>query len=219
MNGSLAAFQSNLGRALLGADCCPIDPRSAGFCFTMAVRRSWCEGRSISAAQAVLRVMPDDDRQRLVSEYVNQGGGLEWFLSSESEKFLSFLAERLPEPSHALTVCRMSQALAHARLGALMFVPQQPVGVGPIDRGRHAALVWFPADPAGVRIPFENGQSTQVCLQNHAILFAPGLPNLFRIATEAEVALWDSLPVASAPAAVIGPLLIEGVLAYRAECR
>ena len=117
MSHSLAAFQSDLGRALLGEDTCPIDSQSPGFRFTMTVRRSWCEGRSIMAARGVLRLMPTDDRERLVCAYVNEGGGLAWFQATESERFLAFLARNLPEPSHALTICRISQALAQARLG------------------------------------------------------------------------------------------------------
>ena len=54
MTASLASFQSDLGRALLGEDVWPIDSRSAGFRFTMKVRRSWCEGRSTIAAREVL---------------------------------------------------------------------------------------------------------------------------------------------------------------------
>ena len=139
MTESLATFQSRLGRALRGEDTCPIDPHSAGFRFTLRVRRSWCETRSIAAARAVLKLLPDGG-ERLVSEYVDQGGGLAVFQAAESESFLSFLASRLPDPSHALAMCRMSQALAQARRGAMTFVSPAPrVGAGPVVRGRHAA--------------------------------------------------------------------------------
>jgi hypothetical protein len=47
------------------------------------------------AASAGLTVMPDGERQRLVSEYVEQGGGLASFLARESEAFLAFLDPRL----------------------------------------------------------------------------------------------------------------------------
>jgi hypothetical protein len=47
------------------------------------------------AASAVLTVMPDGERQRLVSEYVEQGGGLALFPATEGEAFLAFLDSRL----------------------------------------------------------------------------------------------------------------------------
>jgi hypothetical protein len=92
MTRSLAVFQSDLGRALRGEDTCPIDPHSAGFRFTMMFRRSWRQGRAIMAARAVLSLTADGERQRLLNEYVDRGGGLEMFLATESEAFLAFLA-------------------------------------------------------------------------------------------------------------------------------
>jgi hypothetical protein len=214
---SLAAFQSELGRALLGEDTCPIDSQSPGFRFTMTVRRSWCEGRSIMAARAVLTLMPGDDRERLVREYVDHGGGLAWFQATESERFLAFLALKLPEPSHALTICRMSQALAQAHLGASTVVPPgKQVEGGPVNRGPHAALVWFYADPDAVIEALNGGQLPPVGPPSHAVLFAPGIKGLFRVAAEAEAALWATLRVADAPPAVVSALLMEGVLAYPA---
>lgn len=214
---SLAAFQSDLGRALLGEDTCPIDRHSPGFHFTMAVRRSWCEGRSMLAARAVLKLMGDSDRQRLVSEYVNQGGGLAWFKGAERERFLAFLAPRLPDPSHALTICRMSQALAKARRGAATFVPPgQRVGDGPVERGSHAELIWFYADPAAFMSALDGDKLPPLGPPSHAVLFAPGIPNLFRIATTAEAVLWDIPAIADAPPALVAALLMEDVLAYPA---
>jgi hypothetical protein len=215
MTESLAAFQAGLGRALMGEDTCPIDPHSAGFRFTTSVRRSWCEGRTLAAARPILRVIPESERRRLVGEYVDQGGGLALFLAGEREAFLTFLAARLPDPSHALTLCCMSQALAKARLGASMFVPpRQRVGSGPVGRGRHAALVQFHADPDALMMALKGGKLPPIGPPYHALLFAPGLPNLFRTATQAEVALWADLPSADAPPALIARLFSEGALAY-----
>jgi hypothetical protein len=215
MTGSLAAFQSALGRALRGEDTCPIDPHSAGYRFTMIVRRSWRVHRAATATRAVLSVMPADDRQRLVDEYVDRGGGLEICLEREGETFLAFLAPRLPDPSHALTLCQMHQALIRARLGApIREQSRRVVGAGPVRRGRHASLVWFHADPGAVVTALTDGKLPPVGPPEHAMLFAPGLPDLFRAATKAEAALWASLPIAEAPPALIAPLLMEGVLEY-----
>ena len=215
---SLATFQSRLRRALLGEDNCPIDPHSPGFRFTMTVRRSWCEGRARMAARAVLMLMPAIERQRLVSEYVDQGGGLDWFQATERENFLAFLTSRLPDPSHALTICRTSQALAQARRGASTFVPpQQRAGTAPVERGPYAALVRFYADPGAVMMAL-NGTDELPPLgpPDHTVLFAPGIMGLFRIATDSEAALWSTLAMADAPHRLVSALLSEGVLVYKA---
>jgi len=216
MTEALAAFQSRLGRALRGEDTCPINPDSPGFRFTMIVRRSWCEERSIVAARSVLKLMPDGG-ERLVGEYVDQGGGSAWFQATESERFLPFLASRLPDPSHALAVCRMSQALAKARRGVSTFVPPQArIGAEPVVHGRHAALVWFYADPSAVMMALNGGELPPVGPPSHALLFGPGIPNLFRTATEAEVVLWNTLAITGAPANLVEDLVREGVLTYPA---
>src|SRR5271170_7047899 len=154
--------------------------------------------------------MDSADRQRLVSEYVDHGGGLAWFQATESERFLAFLAVKLPEPSHALTICRMSQALAQARLGSSTVVPLvKQVETGPVDRGRHAALVWFYADPGDVMAALNGGQLPPIGPPRHAVLFAPRIKGQFRVATEAEAALWATLPVTDAPPALVSALLME----------
>ncbi len=215
MTGSLAAFQTDLGLALRGEDTCPIDPQSAGFRFTMTVRRSWREGRVITAARALMTVIPEAQRQRLLDEYLEQRGGLEVFLEREAEAFLMFLASRLPAPSHELTICQMHQALIRARAGAAAFAtPVDVAGTAPVRQGRHASLVWFHADPSAVVAALGGGTLPPVGPPAHAVLFAPGLPDLFRSATGAEARLWAALPTANAPRALIAPLLAEGVLEF-----
>jgi hypothetical protein len=210
---TLAQFQYRLGRALEGAETCPVDPESPGFRFTLSVRRSWCEGRAIMAARTVMTVLPGDERARLVSAYVDAGGGLEWFLAAESKRFLVFLARRLPDPSHALTLCRMAQAMALARAGVGISVPVLHTR-GEVTRGPHASLVWFHADPGAVLAALQGAPLPVVGPRHSAVLFAPGLPGLFRVATEAEADLWDRLPQRGT-STLIGKLLTEGVLAYR----
>jgi hypothetical protein len=215
VTGSLAAFQSDLGRALRGERACPIDPHSAGFRFTMQVRHSWRKGRAMLAARTVLSALGNDERQKLLDEYVDHGGGLEMFLAKEAECCLAFLKPRLPDPSHALTLCEMQQALYQARLGASTFVPQQRrVGAGLVRRGRHGTLIRFHADPGALLTALNGGALPPVGPPDHAVLFGPGLPNLFRPATDAEAQLWASLPVVDASPALLAPLLAEGVVEY-----
>jgi hypothetical protein len=215
VTGSLAAFQSDLGRALRGERACPIDPHSAGFRFTMQVRHSWRKGRAMLAARTVLSALGNDERQKLLDEYVDHGGGLEMFLAKEAECFLAFLKPRLSDPSHALTLCEMQQALYQARLAASTFVPQQRrVGAGLVRRGRHGTLIRFHADPGALLTALNGGALPPVGPPDHAVVFGPGLPNLFRPATDAEAQLWASLPLTDASPALLAPLLAEGVVEY-----
>jgi hypothetical protein len=214
MSPSLAAFQSGLCRALRGEDTAPLNANSAGFIFTARVRRTWCERRAFAAARQVLLLAPAEQRRRLVMEYVDAGGGLALFLPTESESFLPFLAARLPDPSHALTVCRMSMALARAQSAAASFVPPAASACrGWAKRGRFASLVWFHADPALVMAALRGAAPPPLGPRTHAVLFAPGLPpEMFRVATEAEAALWESLPARGGPAGIIARLAREGAV-------
>jgi hypothetical protein len=264
MTSSLAAFQSALGLALMGRDGCPIDEASAGFRFTATVRRSWCEGRATIAARTVLALLPEAERRRLLKDYVDAGGGLAMFFPAENAAFLEFLAPRLPDPSHALSLCRMDRALARARLGAETFASPSPDGArraslrcleheawgcietmmrepaandvadrmvrgrimhqawGQIEHpirhriepGPHAALVWFHADPEAVLKALYGGPVPPVGDPAWPLLFAPGLPHLYRAASEEEAALWGRLPADDARigGARLQRLLAEGVL-------
>jgi hypothetical protein len=216
MTMSLAAFQSGLGWALQGGGTCPVDPDSAGIRFTAKVRRSWCEGRAINAARTVLTLLPHEERQRLVAAYVDGGGGQASFLSTEAEAFLGFLAARLADPSHALSVCRMEQALTRARKGAEAFIaPAYGAGIGRhLRQGRHAGMVRFHADPGAVLTALQGGPLPPVGPAGHAVLFAPGLPGLFRAAHADEAGLWDAMPT-DGPVCIAGRLVTEGVLEYR----
>src|SRR5215470_12488389 len=72
---------------------------SPGFDLTVAVQRSWCESRAATTARQTLSVLPAEQRQRLLREWVTTGGGTRSFVASEAEAFLEFIARRLPEPS------------------------------------------------------------------------------------------------------------------------
>jgi hypothetical protein len=109
----------------------------------------------------------------------------------------------------------MQQALYRARLGASTFMPsRRPAGTCLVRRGRHGSLIRFHADPGALLTALNGGSLPPVGLPDHAVLFGPGLPNLFRPATGAEAELWASLPLADASAALIAPLLAEGVVEY-----
>jgi hypothetical protein len=191
MIGSLATFQSDIGRALQGEDSCPIDPNSAGYRLTLKVRRSWREGRIIISSRGILSAIPEADRLRLVNEYVDGGGGLEMFLDREAEAFVAFLMPRLPNPSHVLTLCHIHQAVTRAKLGLATAVRSElRTAAATIQRGRYASLVWYYADPGEVVAGLAGGTLPPVGPPEHPVLFAPRLPDFFRMATSTTVAFY-----------------------------
>src|SRR5262249_24321541 len=163
---------------------------SEGLRFTAEIQRSWCIGRAAKGARLTLANLPAVERQPLLDGWVNQGGGTASFFASEADAFLDFIAARLPNPSHTLTLCRLEQATLRASQSARRFAPPDMswlnTATGALCRGRHAMLVSTPV----------------------AVLFAPGLDGLFREATDAEVELWERL---SSPVALSTLLMDAGV--------
>lgn len=97
---------------------------------------------------------------------MNGGGGTASFFAAEAEAFLSFIAERLPVPSHALTLCRVEQATLRAQEGALGFTkPDLSRLDSPgcaLRAGRYAALVRFHAPPRLVLAAIERLVATGI---------------------------------------------------------
>jgi hypothetical protein len=122
MNQALVAFRTRIGSASMGDDAHPIDPATRERGFTETVSRSSCEDRTVISARTVLSLIEASERRRLISEYLGRSGGPAMFQPTEAGAFLTFLAARLPYPSHALTLCHMSQALTRAEAGAEAFV-------------------------------------------------------------------------------------------------
>jgi hypothetical protein len=217
MTGDLAAFQSGLALALRGENTCPINPDSAGFRFTGEVRRSWCELRTFSAARAILTLVPVGERRRLIAEYVDGGGGLAAFPATEQETLLAFLATRLPDPSHPLTISRMQIALARAQSAAASFVPLKPTTAqNCLAMAPHADLVWCHADPNAIMSALDGGPVPPVGLPDHPVFFAPGVPGFVRAATADEAALCRGLPTSEFASGLVRRLLTEGVIAASA---
>jgi hypothetical protein len=185
--------------------------RSPGFRFTAKIQRSWCEARSANAARLTLASLSPERRRKLVAEWVDRGGGRDSFLAGEAEGFLDFLAGRLPDPSHALSLCRFEQALLLASQVAAQFTPPDLVHLDDPDclvtAGRNAALVTFHAEIEPVFAALESGEALPTIADvAHSILFAPGIPLLLRAADLAEAKLWQSL----AEPVKVGALLRQG---------
>jgi hypothetical protein len=171
---------------------------SPGFGFTRRVQRSWCLGRTAAAAQLTLSLLPIEQRREFVENWVEGGGGRAFDLASEAAAFLDFIAFRLTDPSHALTVCRMQQAFYRASEAALRLRPPDlSLLDDPTTRlrpGDGAALVRFFAEPRRLFAAIEAKEPLPPLSDRHfAILFAPGLPKLYRAATNDEMMIWEEV--------------------------
>jgi hypothetical protein len=215
----LLAHQIVLGRCLRSADADPwaspaaqqrigLDQaelaelhdlvHSPGFRFTRRGQRSWCEGRTAEAAQLTLSILSTEQRRQLVNDWVDAGGGAAFDPTSEADAFLEFVAGRLNKPSHAMTICRMEQAIYRASQAALRF---KPPDLSLLDdpktmlcAGTGAAMVRFFVEPQRLFAAIEaKAQLPPLCDKCFLVLFAPGLPALFRAANNEDTALWDML--------------------------
>jgi hypothetical protein len=169
------------------------------FQFTRAVQRSWCEQRAANAAALTLSVLTDDVRCRILDEWINLGGGTLSFFGAEADALLDFIAGQLPDPSTELNICRLEQSTLRASFHSTCFQPPDPALLDPrsaLRRGRHAGLVT-------------------------ALLIAPGLDSLHRVAAPLEQLLWErlSVPATAAvlleegyPRDLIGTMLLIGAL-------
>jgi hypothetical protein len=161
------------------------------------VQRSWCKGRSAKAARLSLSVLDKDERRRLLDAWVNAGGGRSSFFASETDAFLNFIAERLPDPSHELTICRMEQGLIRAKGGLDGFDARRRLLTDLADwtvcRGHSASVVVFHAEPSVLLSALGKRPLPPLSPRAVAVVFAPGLDRLSRIATAAEVNVWERL--------------------------
>jgi hypothetical protein len=212
---SLLEFQTALGRMVrtpagdpqsveLDAheqECLQSLQPTAGFEFTRAVQRSWCEQRAANAASMTLSILPDELRRSLLDEWVNLGGGTLSFFGAEADALLDFIAGHLRDPSTELNICRLEQTTLRASIHATSFEPPSP---SLFDRQRT------------LRRAHNAGLVT-------ALLIAPGLDRFHRVATPVEHLLWErtAVPVttgtllqAGYPRELLESMLHIGALEY-----
>ncbi|MFY9727185.1 MAG: hypothetical protein WB579_06640 [Bryobacteraceae bacterium] len=173
---------------------------SAGYRFTVGVQRSWCVGRAERAGYLTLSILPEDLRRRLLDDWTEAGGGTSSFFAAEADAFLDFIASRLPHSSHELTACRFEQATLRANEQAIGYTPPDPdllqATQCALRRGRHAGLVAFYGEPhAIIEALVQHRALPPLSAAATAILFAPGLERLWRVASSRESALWEKLAV------------------------
>jgi hypothetical protein len=143
-------------------------------------------------------MLPIEQRRRVVGNWVEAGGGKAFDPASEAEAFLEYVARHLTDPSHSMSVCRMEQAAFRASETALEFKPPDlallDAPTVKLRAGRGATMVRFFSEPKRL---FDAIALKQVlpALSDvpFPVLFAPGLPKLYRAAREEEVVMWDRL--------------------------
>ena len=74
--------------------------------------------------------------------------------------------------------------------------------------------MWFHADPGEVLQALHGAPPPPVGEPICPLLFAPGLPHLYRVATRAEAVLWARLPTDDGLIDLNEPLLAEGAVTY-----
>ncbi|MBV9827224.1 MAG: hypothetical protein JO001_16400 [Alphaproteobacteria bacterium] len=196
-----------------------------GFQFTRAIHRSWCVARAAGAVRMTLSVLAPEQRRRLLDDWVEAGGGNALDVTTEAAGFLDVVAQHLPDPSHALSICRMEQAAYRASAAAACFTPPNPTALNNpwtmLRRGSDAALVRFLAEPRRVFEALAAGEPLPPFEGSFPYLFAPGLATLRRPATPDETALWDRLLMPTrlgvlgdnaVSASLIGELLAVGAI-------
>jgi hypothetical protein len=169
---------------------------TAEFRFYASVQRSWCIARAAKGASLTLSLLPQEERERLLDEWVDSGAGAASFHGVEAELFLEFIGKQLIDPSHELTVCQFERATLRANGGTSNFVAPDASALQNPDcilrRGRFAALVPFYTDLDRLFTAVQNREplpDSPVML----ILFSPGLPRLFTEPSPAEVSVWEAL--------------------------
>ena len=212
---SLIGFQTALGRTVRARttagvgygdlDLTPNEQRSLqrvieseGFRATMNIQRSWCEARSANGAQLTLSALPREQRRRLVKAWVDGGGGTNSFFAAEAKAFLEFIEPRLAGPSHALSLCRLEQAVLLAEAVAAGFMAPDPTALddaaAALRRGRHAALVGLFAEPDELLAAIQSQRPLPpLAACEQFLLVAPGVHGLARLAEAPDIALWQSL--------------------------
>ncbi len=218
---SLHSFQTTLGRLIRARQAdgalhkivarAPLDDEQCaafdvllagrGLAFTREVQRSWCKGRARNAAYLTLSMLDEGERQQLLDEWVEAGGGAASFFVGEASAFLDFLALHLHGRKHALSICRMEQAVHRAGAGdagAPISVAEALCDATLLARAPCASLVEFHAEPEVLLPAVQDGTPLPSEQQEPiALMFGPELSGLFERADAFEAALWRRLTTPS----------------------
>jgi hypothetical protein len=164
------------------------------FRFYASVQRSWCIARATKAAHLTLSLLPPEEREQLLDEWVDSGAGAQSFFGVEADLFLDFLGKRLASRPRELTVSQFERATLRASNGANIFVPPDISALQKPDcllrRGSYAALVRFSKD---LNVVQNHEPLAELFSAGLIVLFSPGLPQLWHEPSTEEVDLWEAL--------------------------
>lgn len=154
---------------------------TAEFRFYASVQRSWCIARATKAAHLTLSLLPPEERERLLDEWVDSGSGAQSFFFVEAESFLDFIGRYLSDRPREFAVCQFERATLRAGNGANVFVPPDPAPLQRPDcclrRGSYAAVV----------------RLAELFSAGLIVMFSPGLPQLWHEPSTEEMDLWEAL--------------------------
>jgi hypothetical protein len=208
----LARWQAGIGDALLTSTipAVPVDSSSSdpstpaqrsGWAVTVALYRQWRIFRLRSVAPLTLALLAER-ADVIVDAYLAAHPGSSSYAAVDGEGFLRFAAAALPDDPYLMEITFLERAFIAVSRPAEMEVPP-PRGL--LRRSRRACLGSVPFDPhdlllwlAGRGCRPDIGR-TRVGVP---VLVAPYLPAWVRVATAAEVRLWDELATDQAADAV-----------------
>lgn len=147
----------------------------SGFQFTSQVQHSWCTRRAVNEGLLTLSVLRDEVRQSLLAAW-----------TKSADNLLDFIAGNLPDASAELAVCRFEQLALRAHRATANFRPPDPALFDPrriLKRSEYAGLAVFP--------------------ESRALLVAPGMTALCRLASPHEKRVWARLETRCPAAALI----------------
>ena len=180
---------------------------SIPFRFTAAVQRSWCARRTVNAGLLALSILRDETRRRLLDEWINSGAGTSSLFATETDALLDVIARQLADPSPELSLCRLEQLALRANDKASSFKAPDRALLGPqrvIGRAPCAGVVLFHGESVlNLSGLLHQKPALDVTLNTTALLVAPGLQPLCRIASAHERELWDRLIVPAAASALV----------------
>jgi len=162
------------------------------FRFYQSVQRSWCIARATKAAFLTLSLLPPEERERLLDEWVDSGSGNHSFFAVEADAFLDFIGARLSDRPRELIVSQFERATLRANNGAEGFVAPDPACLQKpeccLRRGSYASLVRFEADPGDLP-----GRLAELFSAGQIVMFSPGLAQLWHEPSASELDLWEML--------------------------
>jgi hypothetical protein len=168
---------------------------TAEFRFYASVQRSWCIARATKAAHLTLSLMPQEERERLLDEWVDSGSGAQSFFGIEADSFLDFIGRRLSDRPCEFTVCQFERATLRASDGANYFIAPDAASLKKpesfLRRGSYAALIRFDADAD--RLVQKHAGIAALFSARLILMFSPGLPQLWHEASTEDVDLWEAL--------------------------